>query len=311
MPGVVETSIAMDVPGRGGMEDVFAREGDDAKYPIAMMKIDEYFISALGMQMVAGKGYEKDVLSDVDKVILNETSVRLLGWTPEEAIGKKMIYLGDDIGPTEIKGVVKDFHFRSLKSEIAPAIFYNVKSNMFGKNRIVAVKISSSSVGKLLADIKSKWMDTINDAPFEYSFLKEEWTQKYKEEERLGGLFTLFTTLSIIIAMIGMIGLVTYSSEQRRKEIGIRKVLGATVGQMVLLLNGNFTKLIIISLVLAIPVSWYAMFKWLEQFPYKITINAWVYVAAGTVILLITWITVSYQSIKAALTNPSDVLKEE
>jgi putative ABC transport system permease protein len=311
MDGVVETSIAMDVPGRGPWEDVFSREGDDGKYPISIMKIDEHFMSALGMQIVAGKGYEKDVFSDTLKVLLNETSVRLLGWTPEEAVGKKMIYLGDDVGPMEIKGVVKDFHFTSLKTEIAPAIFYHIASPMHGDVRIIAVKLSSPKIGDLLSDIKAKWMERINDAPFEYSFLNEEWMQKYKEEERVGGLFSLFTSLSIVIAMIGMVGLVTYSAEQRKKEIGIRKVLGATVGQMVLLLNGNFTRLILIAIVLAVPVSWYAMYKWLEQFPYKITISGTVYVAAGTVILLITWLTVSYQSVKAALTNPSEVLKEE
>jgi putative ABC transport system permease protein len=311
LDGVVETSIAMDVPGRGPWEDVFSREGDDAKYPISIMKIDEHFMSTLGIQIVAGKGYEKDVFSDTLKVLLNETSVRLLGWTPEEAIGQKMVYLGDDVGPMEIKGVVRDFHFTSLKTEIAPAIFYHVASPMHGDGRVIAVKLSSPRIGALLSDVKAKWMERINDAPFEYSFLKEEWTQKYKVEERLGGLFTLFTSLSILIAMIGMVGLVTYSAEQRKKEIGIRKVLGATVGQMVLLLNGNFTRLIFIAIVFAVPISWYAMYKWLEQFPYKITINGTVYVAAGAVILLITWVTVSYQSVKAALTNPSEVLKEE
>jgi putative ABC transport system permease protein len=311
MPGIEEASIAMDVPGRGSFEDIFMKEGSDERLPLAMMKIDDHFMEALGMQIITGEGYKKDDPADVNKVILNETSVRLLGWTPKEAIGKRIIYMGDDVGPEEVKGVVRDFHFQSLKNNIAPVIFYNVHSKMWNNNRIIALKISSASVSSLLNTLKTSWSGIVQDAPFEYSFLKEEWIQKYREEERLGGLFSLFTGLSIVIAMIGMVGLVTYASEQRKKEIGIRKVLGATVGQMVVLLNGNFTKLIFISLALAIPVSWYVMYKWLEQFAYKITIRPGVYAIAGVVILLVTWLTVSYQSIRAALTNPSDVLKEE
>ncbi|HEX5167773.1 MAG TPA: ABC transporter permease [Cyclobacteriaceae bacterium] len=309
--GVKVASVAMDVPGRGGLEDIFTKEGSDEKFPVSMMQMDEYFMDALSMSLVAGEGYKKDVASDLDKVLINETTARLFGWTPEEAIGKKIIYMGDEMGAKEVKGVLRDFHFESLKSNIAPVVFYHVNTPTWNNNRVMALKISTTSVNRLLINLKAAWSEIVHDAPFEYSFLKEEWINKYDEEERLGGLFTLFTCLSITIAMIGMIGLVTYSAEQRKKEIGVRKVLGATVGQMVVLLNGNFTRLIVISLVLAVPVSWYAMYKWLEQFPYKISINATVYVTAGIVILLITWLTVSYQSIKAALTNPSEVLKEE
>lgn len=309
--GVEAASVAMSVPGRGAYEDIFTREGSDEKLPVGMLQMDEYFVEALGMKVVAGEDFEKDVEADLGKVILNETAVRLFGWTPQEAIGKRIIYMGDEMGAKDVKGVIRDFHIQSLKSDISPVIFYHSNIRTWNDNRIIVLKVSTANVGVLLSDLKSAWSNIIHDAPFEYSFLREEWVNKYKEEERLGGLFTLFTFLSILIAMIGMIGLVTYSAEQRKKEIGVRKVLGATVGQVVLLLNGNFTRLIFIAIVLAVPISWYAMYKWLEQFPFKITINATVYVVAGIVILLITWLTVSYQSVKAALTNPSEVLKEE
>jgi putative ABC transport system permease protein len=275
------------------------------------MQMDEYFVDAMGITMVSGNSYEEDSPSDLEKVVINETAARLFGWTPAEAIDKKISYMGDEMGAKSVKGVMRDFHFQSLKSHIGPIIFYHTKTRTWNPNRIIALKVSSDAMNKLLSDVKSTWTNIVHDPPFEYTFLKDEWVLKYQQEERLGGLFTLFTGLSILIAMIGMVGLVTYSAEQRRKEIGVRKVMGATVGQMVLLLNGNFTRLIFVSLVLAIPVSWYAMYKWLAQFPYKISINAGVYVAAGISILLITWLTVSYQSVKAALTNPADVLKEE
>lgn len=311
IPGVINAAVAMDVPGRGGLEDIFMKEGGTEKLPVSVMQMDEHLIETLDMELVAGKGYDEGVVADEGKVLINETSARLFGWTPEEAVGKRILYMGDEMGAKEVKGVLRDFHFTSLRTNIAPVIFYHVSTPTWNNNRVVALKISGASTTNVVRELKSTWTDLINDAPFEYTFLREEWIQKYQQEERLGGLFTLFTCLSILIAMIGMVGLVTYSAEQRKKEIGIRKSLGATTSQMVLLLNGNFTKLILVSIVLAVPLSWYAMFKWLEQFPYKISIGPGVFALAGVAILLITWVTVSYQSIRAALTNPSDVLKEE
>ena len=311
IPGVIHAAVAMDVPGRGGLEDIFMKEGGTEKLPVSMMQMDEHLVETLGMDLAAGKGYDVGVVADEGKVLINETAARLFGWTPGEAIGKRILYMGDEMGGKEVKGVLRDFHFTSLKSNIAPVIFYHVNTPTWNNNRIVALKISGESATNVLRELKSTWSGLINDAPFEYTFLREEWIQKYRQEERLGGLFTLFTCLSILIAMIGMVGLVTYSAEQRKKEIGIRKTLGATTSQMVLLLNGNFTKLILISIFLAVPLSWYAMYLWLQQFPYKITIGPEVFALAGVAILLITWVTVSYQSIRAALTNPSEVLKEE
>lgn len=311
IPGVIDAAIAMDVPGRGGLEDMFMKEGGTEKFPVSMMQMDEHLVKTLDMTIVAGSGYEEGVESDLDKVLINETAARLFGWTPEEAIGKRILYMGDEMSGKEVKGVLRDFHFESLKRNIAPAIFYHSKTPTWNSNRIIALKVSGASTPDVLNGLKLAWSKLIHDAPFEYTFLREEWIRKYQQEERLGGLFTLFTCLSIFIAMIGMVGLVTYSAEQRRREIGIRKSLGATTGQMVFLLNGNFTKLILVSIVLAVPVSWYVMYRWLEQFPYKITINPAVFIVAGVAIIVITWLTVSYQSIRAALTNPAEVLKEE
>lgn len=311
IPGVVSAAIAMDVPGRGGLEDIFMKEGGTEKLPVSMMQMDEHLIETLDMTLVAGSGYEVGVVADTDKVLINETAARLFGWEPDEAVGKRILYMGDEMGAKEVKGVLRDFHFTSLRTNIAPVIFYHVSTPTWNNQRVVALKISGEPAGDVLAELKSIWSNLIHDAPFEYTFLREEWIQKYQQEERLGGLFTLFTCLSILIAMIGMVGLVTYAAEQRKKEIGIRKSLGATTGQMVLLLNGNFTRLILVSIVLAVPLAWYAMFKWLQQFPYKIDIGPGVFVLAGVAILMITWVTVGYQSIRAALTNPSEVLKEE
>jgi len=311
MDGVVSASIAMDVPGSVPLEDIFMREGSDEKYPVALMQIDEYFVQTLDMEIAAGMSFAENDESDKNKCLINETAARLFGWEPEEAIGQTIIYVGDEMRPKEVKGVIRDFHFESLRANIPPAIFYHSDTKTWNNNRIVALKITGQSVSRLVADLQEIWNDLIHDAPFEYTFLREEWIQKYQQDEKLGGMFTLFTCLSLLIAMIGMVGLVTYSAEQRRKEIGIRKSLGASATQMVLLLNGNFTKLILISFAIAIPLSWYAMHQWLEQFTYKVGISPWVYGIAGATIIVLTWITVGYQSIRAALTNPAEVLKEE
>lgn len=308
---VQNVSLALSVPGSGAFEDIFMKEGDEARVPLGILKIDEQFISAFGVELLAGRNFEKERPSDANAVLLNETSAQLLGLTPEEAIGKRIIYLGDEIPPQEIIGVTKNFHFQSVRTSIGPVVIFNINSGMYGDQRVVAVKFSSPETKSLLTFLEKRWKEKLNDAPFQYFFLNEDWKYMYREEEQLGNLFAIFTGLSIIIAMMGLIGLVTYSSEQRRKEIGIRKVLGASAQQMIILLNSNFAKLVLVAFSLSVPVCWYFMNEWLEQFPYKISIKMYVFVLAGVAMLIITLLTVSYQSWKAASTNPVDVLKEE
>lgn len=308
---VSSVSIATDIPGGGTYEDIFMKEGDDTKFPISHMKIDAHYFSTLGIDFVAGRNYEADNMQPSDGVIINETTSHLLGWSPAEAIGKRIIYVGDDIGSREVLGVVKDYHFQSLKTNIAPLIFYTENSSMWGSMRVVSVKLSAKDLKPLIEQLKSAWKAHANDAPFEYFMLKDEWTNKYVEEKNLGGLFALFAALSIAIAMIGVLGLVTYSSEQRKKEIGIRKVMGASVLNLMYLLNARITRLILIAFLLAVPLSWYAMREWLSQFPYKIVIGGDVFLIAGMMMVTAVWLTVSYQSLKTALTNPKDVLADE
>lgn len=312
LAGVVDASVAMTVPGRGSYEDVFRGEGTDIELSIAQSKIDEHYFKTLGLSLVAGRSFDINSPGDKTKVIPNETAVRLFGWTPEEAIGKRIIYseLGDDVG--EIIGVVKDFHFVSLnRQEIIPSIFYHNDSPMWEIGKVIAIKFESNHAEDIIASLKRKWDERVNDAPFEYGFLDQEWAQQYQQEQRLGGLFSVFAGLSLLIAMIGLVGLVTYSAEQRKKEIGIRKVMGASVNQVVFLLNKNFTVLVLIAFAIAVPLGWYAMNGWLSQFPYHIEISIGSFAVAGLLMVTITWVTVAYQSIRAGLMNPVDVLKEE
>lgn len=314
LPGVVHASVSMTVPGDGSFEDIFRKEGDDTQVSISQSKIDEYYFETMGHTLVAGRTFDINNISDRLKVIPNETTVRSFGWTPQEAIGKRIWYEGFENhknGEGEIIGVVKDFHFMSLHQEIMPSIFYHINSPMWESGKMVSIKFETDKASELIAAIKTKWQGLTADAPFEYTFLDQIWTKKYHQEEKLGGLFKVFSVFSLVIAMIGLIGLITYAAEQRKKEIGVRKVLGASVGQVVILLNKNFTILVVVSFIIAVPLGWYAMNNWLSQFPYRTELSIGSFLLAGMFMLLITWVTVAYQSIKAGMTNPVDVLKEQ
>lgn len=312
VPGVQVATCGMDVPGgNNAFQDVFRKEGSEVQYPLVQAKADAHYCQALGLSLVAGRTFREGQAGDDQKVLLNETAVQLLGWTPREALGKYIYYLGDDVAPQQVIGVIKDFHFQSLNMPIGPLILFNVHSNLWGNRRIIALRVTPGPVNGVLKVVQQRWDALVPDAPLEYNFLDDTWAHKYQGQKRLGGLFAFFTALSVVIAMIGMLGLVTYSAEQRKKEIGVRKVFGASVRQLLVLLNANFTRLLVMAFVLAAPVAWYAMDQWLEQFPYRIDIDVKIFIVSGAIMLVITWLTVSYQSLKAALTNPSDVLKDE
>ncbi len=306
--GVETASIAMSVPGRGSFEDIFGDEGGAMKISISQVKIDEHYFDALGLKLVAGRMFEKEREYDKYKVVITESTGRAFGWSPEDAIGKNIT---DYTGKLEVIGVVKDYHYTSLHRAIAPAMFTHIDSPLWGDFRVVVLKVKGGQTSSVIKAIEKEWKVMADHTPLEYSFLDEEWEKQYQEEVRMGGLFSLFTTLSILIASIGLVGLVTYAGEKRKKEIGVRKVVGASSSQVVMLLNKNFTRLIVIAFVIAVPIAWYTIQQWLSQFAYQVEVGLWPFVVAGIAVLFITWITVSYQSFKASRVNPVDVLKSE
>ncbi|MBL6447911.1 ABC transporter permease [Fulvivirga sp. 29W222] len=308
---VLNASLAMDMLGRGTYEEIFTKESDDTRMAIAQLKVDDHFFETMGLKLAVGRTFSEDRPSDMLAVLINETAMQLYGWNEDDVLGQRIKYMGDDIGPVEVIGVVKDFNFQSLRTGINPFIFFHTKSTMWGKSRVLALKTKNQHVSDLLQVAGQKWKKYAGDNPFEYSFLNEEFENMYRSEERLGSLFSVFSGFALFIASIGLFGLAAYTVHQRSKEIGIRKVLGASMGQLVLMLNGNFSKLILFSCILALPLAWYAMDQWLEQFAYKVTIGWPVFVLTGVMALIISWLTVSYQSIKAALVNPIETLKDE
>jgi putative ABC transport system permease protein len=309
LEGVKSAAASVDI--RNSFEDIFMREGETMKLPINAVKIDDRFISTFKLNLVTGRSFDEDRPSDKDAVILNETTVKLFGWKPEEAIGKKIIYLGDEIGPQEIIGVVSDFNFQSLRQTIAPLMFMNLESNFYGDSRMLVIKFQTKDLPGLVQKIERRWNEISKGDPFEFSFYDEELKMQYQAEQRLGSLFSIFTGLSISIAVIGLIGLAAYSAEQRRKEIGIRKVFGASLTRIFLMMNTQYVKLMVVALLLATPLSWWAMQHWLETFAYKIEITPMVFIIAGCAELAIALLCVGYLALRAASLNPSEVLKEE
>lgn len=310
--GVVNISIGQDVPRGFYYEDVYEAEGSSVKLPVAAVKIDENYFKQMGFELIAGRAHDtQHNAADKNAFLANEAVIKLFGWTPEEAIGKVIIYPGDDHGRFPIIGVVKDFHFQSLREPIRPLFLNSIESSTWGDMRVVAIKYRTDDLPALVDAIEKKWNATVEETPMSFSFLAEDIAQNYKQDQRLGDLFAIFASLSIIIAMIGLIGLVAYSAEVRKKEIGIRKVLGATRSRIIVMMNSSYVRLIIIGLIFSVPLSWFAMNYWLETFATRIEISPLVFIFSGIAVMIVALISVAYLSLRAASINPASVLKEE
>ena len=275
--------------------------------------VDDEYLGVNNIQIVAGSNLSKQDLLDANKedylknyyhYILNESAVKSMGWKTEEAVGKKM-FMGSH-RPGEVKAVIKDFHFASLHNPIEPLILFPG-----GWGNIMLVKTSGKSLSSTISFIEKKWKELAPHRPFEYRFLDEEFAKLYAGELRTGKVFSIFSGLAILLACIGLLGLSAYSIKQRVKEIGVRKVLGAPVLNIALLLSGNFLKLVFIAFIIASPLAWWTMNKWLQDFEYRISITWWMFAVAGMAALLIALITVSFQAIKAAVANPVKSLRTE
>lgn len=311
VPGVVGAAIAQDVPRGSAYQDIYTAEGTSIKLPVHGLKIDDYYLDAMGFQLIAGRKFDLEHnASDRTAYIANETAVQLFGWTPEEAIGKIVIFPFQGEVKHEVIGVVKNFHFESLKSPINPLFFSHITSRMWGSSRVMAIKYRTDDLPGLIGEVERRWNETV-DLPLDFSFLEDDLAWHYREDQKLGDIFGIFAILSIIIAMIGLVGLVAYSAEVKKKEIGIRKVLGATRVGIVVMMNSNYVKLIAIGLVIATPIAWFAMNYWLETFEFRITISPMVFVMSGLAVLAGALGSVGYLSLRAASVNPASVLKDE
>ncbi|MCW3116351.1 MAG: transporter permease [Chitinophagaceae bacterium] len=309
LPNVLSTATAGSVPG-GGNPGAYSQV-ENPKGVMQIANLDLYFVDfdyipQYKIKMVAGRPLSKDFKTDTTQaMVLNEAAVKLFGYSsPQQIIGKKF----DQWGRTgTVVGVMEDFHFRSLQEVIKP-LSMRIELDNCG---LISVNVAASNLPATIAAIENKWKALVPSRPFSYFFLDEFFDKQYRTEERFGKLFFNFAILAIFISCLGLLGLASYSTLQRTKEIGIRKVMGASVTTIVNLLSKDFLKLVLVSFVIASPVAWYFMHKWLEGFAYKVGIGWWVFVLSGVLAFTIALCTISFQAIRAAMANPVRSLRTE
>ena len=312
MPGVKMASMAgyLPVSSSSRSDNTFSTEATMTNTNNLQMqnwKVDYSYIPTLGMEMVQGRNFSKEFRTDSTGIIINESCAKMLGGG--NVIGRKLYTLSDSKDfnkPFTVIGVVKNFNFNSLREEIGP-----LSMNLGNANWSMAFKVDVKSTPGLIKDIEKEFKTMAAGKPFSYRFLDDAFDEMYRTEQRMGKLTFSFSMLAIIIACLGLFGLATYMAQQRIKEIGVRKVLGASVLNIVKMLSSDFIKLVAIAALIAFPVAWFIMHKWLEDFAYRTPIHIWVFFVAGGVSLTIALFTVSFQAIKAAVANPIKSLRIE
>ncbi|MEM7297463.1 MAG: ABC transporter permease [Bacteroidota bacterium] len=310
MEGIKNVSYGFAMPGEFTGNFIATSEIPDL--PIVRtfaVSIDDNYIPTLGMEMISGRGFEPSY-NDSLNVIINETAASLLGY--DEAVGRKVINPNPGQNQSReltIIGVVKDYHHQSLHTEIPPMILFNIPDRAIMPR--MAIKVETNDMLTLIQNIESKWKEFESERPISYAFLDKNLDELYEADLKTGTVFSLFTMITIIMACIGLFGLAAYVTEQRTKEIGVRKVLGASIGNIIILLSLNFTKLILISFGLAIPLVYFGMDKWMESFAYRTSVDIVTLIASGLLTLILAWITISYYSIKIAVLNPVKSLRSE
>jgi putative ABC transport system permease protein len=272
-------------------------------------EVDADWIPTLDIKMASGRNFSKEMLTDSSAVIINEAAAKFLGY--KDAVNKSLYKSlggkrGSNIKEYHIIGVVKDFHFNSLHEKIEPVII-----RLADNRGALSIRVNTANLPSLMAQIKSKWATFSPGVQINYSFMDQDFDASYRAEQRIGTIFIVFTSLAIIIACLGLFGLAAYAAEQRTKEIGIRKVLGANVTVIVSMLSKDFIKLVVIAILIASPLAWYLMHLWLQDFAYRVSIQWWVLAGAACTALFIAFVTISFQSIKAALANPVNSLRSE
>ena len=314
LPGVIDASISSAVPTRGVFGDSYVPKpagGEELllqELGLSSYIIDESFIPTYQISVSKGRNFSTE-FNDSASVILNETAIKQIGW--KDPVGKILDYPGNSQTFTVI-GVVKDFNNESLRTAVEPfALFYKTANTYSMGKSFVSVRVKPGNVTEKLSALEAKWKAFAPNTPFDYNFMDSAFEALYRSEQRMGKIVGIFTIISIFVACLGLFGLAAFTAELRTKEIGVRKVLGASVQGLVTLLSKDFVKLVLISTIIAFPIAWWAMNKWLEDFAYRIEIGWWVFVVAALVALLIALFTVSFQAIKAAMANPVKSLRTE
>lgn len=311
-PHVANVSISQRIPSVLFNSPVCTPEGDDAiDIPVFTNEIDYDYIDTYKMEIVKGRNFSMEFPSDSSAVLINESAVRRFGWFEDgvDPVGKYIQMIRPGLGTRSklyVVGVVKDFNFESLKSDISANVML-----LWPKGNYISIRVKPGDFMGLINEFETTWKEMAPGIPFQYSFLDQRFEDLYQSEQKLSQIFTLFTSIAIFIACLGLLGLAAFTTEQRTKEIGIRKTMGASVTNVIAMLNIEFVKLVLIGLIVGSPIAWYFMDKWLERFIYKTEIGMWPFLLAGTLALLIAVLTVAFLSFKAAIMNPVNSLRNE
>lgn len=304
-------TAVVDALGARHQGDNFRFEGMERSTLFSVFWSKHDFFKTFGLNIVQGRPFKENILSDdTAAIVINQALCRRLDWREDEAIGKAYEY-GNR--PGKIIGVVEDFNFASKHRNIEPLVI-QLRNNPGSFNLLIkylAIKLDTENIGETLSFVEGKWNEFAPGRPFDYFFLEDELNTLYKDEDKLSKVASLFSGLAIVVACLGLFALASFTAEQRKKEIAVRKVLGSTIPQVILLLSKDFTKLITIAFVIACPLAYFSIDSWLNNFAFRIGMNPLVFILAGIGTLIIALITISFQSLKAASANPSTVLKYE
>ncbi|MFC2135294.1 ABC transporter permease [Bacteroidota bacterium] len=280
----------------------------DKFQPIQSFRVDTDYIKTMGMEIVIGRDFSKEFPTDSVAAIINEACAKEFGWDNplDHTVAKYYSVNPPAMHKYQVIGVVKDFHFESLKNNIEPVIMYLERSRSN-----ISFRFNSANTTSVISHIKSMWEETVPGQPFDYRFLDESFNDMYKAEIKVGDIFGTFASLAVIVGCLGLFGLSAFTAERKTKEIGIRKVHGASVKSVVILLSKEFAKLILISFVIAAPIAYYLMSTWLENYAYRTGLNVWTFILSGLLAMFVALVTVSYHAVKAGLINPAESLKYE
>ena len=309
IPGILSSSFSSGVPG-GDCNSAYTqmenRKGEMQKTNLDLYFVDFDFIPQFGFMMAAGRPFSKEFGTDTtEAMVINEAAAKMLGYpSPQEAVGRNFDQWGRK---GKVIGVLKDFHYQSLQQHIKP-LTMRYEPYGFGT---VSIKIAANKLPETVKAIEKKWSQLIPNRPFEYNFLDDIFDKKYRAEDKFGNLFFNFAVLAIFISCLGLLGLASYSTIQRTREIGVRKVLGASVSNIVSLLSLDFIKLVLVAFVIAAPIGYFGMNKWLQDFAYHLPVSWWIFAVAGAAALTIAFLTICVQAIKAAIANPVNSLRSE
>jgi len=309
LPGVVDITNASNYPGVNFSNNAFFKEGEPGNtYLLNQARISFDYEKTFGFEMLKGRFFSKDFPTDSNAIVINESAVKSLGF--EDPLGKNLLLpSGENQFETlKVIGVVKDFHFKSLHTAIEPAAFTLLPGNWEG---VVCVKLTPENTSKTVAAIQNTWESFTSQYPFEYFFFDDHIEDLYKAEKRTNSIFVIFSLLSVVIAFFGLLGLISFITEQRKKEIGVRKTFGSTSLNIVVIICKDILKLIVIATIIAWPIAYWVMNNWLQDFSYRVDIHYVMFIVIPVLTMLVSLLVVIYQALKAAFKNPVETLRYE